>query len=125
MLSSALHHGYIFLTVLFTVYGQLVLKWQVSLAGVPPADTLEKTAYLLKLLFNPWVISGFLAAFLAALSWMLAMARFDLSYAYPFMSLAFVLVLMLSGVIFGEAVTLPKVVGLALIVGGIVLSSQG
>ena len=90
-----------------------------------PVDFIDKIVFLGKLLFDPWIISGFLAAFLAALSWMAAMTKFELSYAYPFMSLAFVLVLVFSSVIFQETITWQKIVGLRLIVGGIVVSSQG
>lgn len=116
---------YIALTILFTVYGQLVLKWQVSQAGALPATTGAKIVFLLGLLLNPWIVSGFLAAFLASLCWMAAMTKFNLSHAYPFMGLSFVLVLLGSGIFFGEAVTPLKIAGTALIVFGIIVASQG
>jgi multidrug transporter EmrE-like cation transporter len=56
---------------------------------------------------------------------MAAMTKFDLSYAYPFMSLNFVLVLMLSAFFFGEPITPSKLIGLFLIIGGIIVGSQG
>jgi multidrug transporter EmrE-like cation transporter len=55
---------------------------------------------------------------------MAAMTKFELSYAYPFMSLAFVLVLGLSAVFFQEAITMPKVLGLSLIILGIIIGSR-
>ena len=39
------------------------------------------------------------------------MAKFELSHAYPFMSLNFVLVLLLAGLLFHEPLSTPKVVG--------------
>ena len=120
-----MYYLFIFGSVLFTVYGQLILKWQVNQAGAFPADTIEKIWFILRLLFNPWVISGITGGFLALLCWMAAMTKFELSHAYPFMSLAFVLVLALSALFFHEAVTWPKMVGLALIVAGITIGSQG
>lgn len=123
-LGPLLDYLYIFGTIFFTVYGQLVLKWQVSQAGPFPLDMTEKIWFLLRLLFNPWVISGMAGAFLAFLCWMAAMTKFELSYAYPFMSLAFALVLVLSAIFFQEAVTLPKVMGLSLIVLGIIIGSR-
>lgn len=116
---------YIALTILFTVYGQLVIKWQVSQAGVLPDNIGAKIGFLLGLFLNPWIVSGFIAAFFAALCWMAAMTKFNLSHAYPFMGLSFVLVLFASGFFFGEAVTLLKVTGTALIVLGIIVASQG
>jgi multidrug transporter EmrE-like cation transporter len=112
-------------TIVLTVYGQLVIKWQVAAAGPFPADALERVSFLLRLIANPWVISSLGAAFVASVSWMAAMTKFELSYAYPFMSLAFVLVLGLSAVFFREAITVPKVLAVAFIVAGIVIGGRG
>jgi multidrug transporter EmrE-like cation transporter len=122
---SIMNFLYILATVLFTVYGQLVVKWQVAQAGAYPLATSERLIFLLKLLLNPWIISGVAAGFLALLCWMIAMTRFDLSYAYPFMSLAFVFVLILSAIFFHETVTMPKMIGVMLIVAGIIIGSRG
>ena len=116
---------YIAGSILFTVYGQLVLKWRVSLYGNLPELLLDKLVFLLKLLLDPFILSGFFAAFLAALCWMAAMTKFDISHAYPFMSLSFILVLILSGLIFNEPITLFKIIGLTLIIIGIAIGSQG
>jgi multidrug transporter EmrE-like cation transporter len=118
-------HLYILGTILFTVYGQLIIKWQLACAGSFPTDTGGAIWFLLRLLGNPWVISSLALAFLAALSWMVAMTRFELSYAYPFVGLAFALVLVLSAVLLDERITLPKVVGVAFIVAGITIGSRG
>lgn len=120
-----LDHLYIFATILFTVYGQLVVKWQVAKAGPLPSTIHERIFFLLALVFNPWIISGMVGAFLAMLSWMAAMTKFELSYAYPFTSLAFVLALIFSAVLFHEVMTVPRVLGVVLIVAGIIVASRG
>jgi multidrug transporter EmrE-like cation transporter len=121
---SIMNFLYILATVLFTVYGQLVVKWQVAQAGAYPLATSERLNFLLKLLLNPWIISGVAAGFFALLCWMIAMTRFDLSYAYPFMSLAFVFVLILSLIFFHEIVIMLKMIGVMLIVVGIIIGSR-
>ena len=65
------------------------------------------------------------AAFLASLCWMLAMSRLELSRAYPFMALNFLLVGLLAVPLFNEALTRPKVVGLFFVVLGLVITSRG
>ncbi len=115
---------YIFGTIFFTVYGQIVLKWRMNDMGSLPEGTMDKVIFLVKVLFDPWVFSGFFAAFIASFFWMAAMTKFDISYAYPFMSLAFVLVFLLSVVLFNEAITWHKVAGLLLIVAGIIVTSR-
>jgi uncharacterized membrane protein len=117
--------GLILATVFLTVYCQLIVKWRVRHAGLPPADLLPKIIFLTKLLFDPWMLTVVLAALLAGLSWFAAMTKYELSYAYPFMSLAFVLVLFLSALFFHEAVTPAKVVGLAVVIIGLVIASRG
>lgn len=116
---------YVLLTILLTVYAQIVIKWQVLKAGTLPEQMGDKIVFLLQLLLNFWVISAFAAAFLAALTWMAAMTKLPLSHAYPFMGLTFVLVLLASGYFFSEPITTLKVAGLALVVIGLAVGSQG
>ena len=52
------------------------------------------------------------------------MTKFELSYAYPFMSLAFVMVLILSALLFHESVTITKILGLMFVVAGIIIASR-
>jgi multidrug transporter EmrE-like cation transporter len=118
-------HFYVLLTLLLTVYGQLVLKWQMGHAGQLPSGGIDKVMFLLQQLLNPWMISGLAGAFVASLAWMAAMTRLEMSYAYPFMSLAFVVV-MLFGVLFlGETLSLAKVGGTLLVIGGLILIARG
>ena len=116
--------GYIYIIgcIFFTVYGQLVLKWRMNLKGALPEGLQEKAVFMLQLFLDPWLISGFAAAFVASLFWMAAMTKFELSFAYPFMSLSFVIVFLFSIWLFGEAFTWGKLIGLAMVVGGLIIS---
>jgi len=119
------NHLFLFLTPLLVTYGQIVLKWQISHAGPLPSAVVQKILFLLRRLGNIWILSALIAGVLAVLSWMIAMTRFELSYAYPFMSLSYVLVLGLSALFLHEGISAPKVIGMALIVAGIIIGSQG
>ena len=116
---------YVACTILFMVYAQVVIKWQVSAAGAFPADAGDKFLFLARLLINPWIVSALAASLLAAVAWMAAMTKLDLSHAYPFTSLAFVLVTIASAWFFHEPMTGPKIAGIALICLGIIVGSQG
>ena len=117
--------AYIVGTVLLTVYGQIVLKWRVAKVGALPAVFSHKIFFLLSVMWDPWVLSGLVAGFFAFLCWMAALTEFELSYAYPFMSLSFLLVLVLSAILFQEPLTVSKVLGVGLIVAGIIIGSRG
>ena len=69
--------GYFFIALMLalTLYGQIVIKWRVSLAGAFPADSAGQLAYVGKLLLSPWVLSGLFAAFAASVCWILALTK--------------------------------------------------
>ena len=113
------------MTILLTTYGQLVIKWQVMTESAPLHPLLERFPPIAQLLLRPWVISALAAAFLASLCWMVAMSRLELSRAYPFMALNFLLVGLLAVPLFGEAMTRPKIVGLIFVLVGLVIASRG
>lgn len=114
---------YILGTLVFTIYGQIILKWRLSgLRVVLPDNAAAKIGYLVRLLFDPFVFSGFASAFVASLFWMAAMSKFEITQAYPFMSLAPALVFVIGVLFLGEAFTIGKVVGLILIILGTVVT---
>ena len=115
---------YVAATVALTVYGQIVVKWRVSRRGHLPASLHDKVSFFAHLIVDPWVISALLGAFVAALCWMAAISRLDLSRAYPFVGLTFAFVLVLSAVFFGEAITAPKLIGVGLVIAGIAVGAS-
>ena len=115
----------VFASVLLTVYGQLVLKWRVDVAGDLPDGASGRLRYLWDLAIDPWVITVIVTVIAAGIAWILAIRELDLSRAYPFMALTFAFVLVGSSIFFAEPITSWKVVGVALIVAGVVLGAQG
>lgn len=117
--------AYIFiaLTIFLTVYGQLVLKWQVGLYPqlISQPFNLQN---MLTLLLKPWVISAFAAAFGASLCWMAAISKLPLSRAYPFMAMNFFLVVLLAAWLFREQLDTYKLAGTAIIMFGVVVLSR-
>lgn len=114
---------YIFGTLFFTVYGQIILKLRLTnLNIVLPESILNRILYLIKLLFDPFIFSGFASAFVASLFWMVAMTKFEITQAYPFMSLAPALVFIIGVFFLGEVFTTGKVMGLILIILGTIIT---
>jgi multidrug transporter EmrE-like cation transporter len=115
---------YIVLTILLTAYGQLVLKWRMNSLGELPKALLGKLIFLVKAIFDPYIFSSFFAAFIASLTWMAALSKFDLSFAYPFMSMAFVVVLIASYFMLNEPLNFNKIAGMLFIVMGLIIASR-
>lgn len=112
---------FIGLTVLFTVSGQLSIKYKAGQMGEMPGPMADRISYFLELFLSPWVLAGFVCAVFAAFFWILAMTKLPISLAYPFMALSFPLVVIASHFIFGEYVSSLRMIGVALICGGVVL----
>lgn len=115
---------YVFATLFFTVYGQLILKWRITKLSFSLPDTaiIDKIIALLRLVFDPYILSGFISAFVASLFWMAAMSKFEITEAYPFMSLAPAIVFVLGVWLLGETFTIGKIIGLILIVIGLIVT---
>jgi multidrug transporter EmrE-like cation transporter len=116
---------YIATAIIAMTYGQLVVKWQMNIAGALPIEVSEKFFFLIKMFLNPWILSAVLATLITSIAWMAAMTKFDLSFAYPFMGLTFIMVMLLSTIFFQEPLTWQKISGASLILAGIIIGSQG
>jgi len=119
-----MNYLYILGTLTFTIYGQIILKWRISsLAWTMPSGSLfTKTLAYARFLCDPFIFSGFLSAFVASIFWIMVMTKFELTEAYPFMSLAPAIVFILGIFILGETFTLGKVLGLLFIMVGIFIT---
>ena len=123
--SLTIGYLYVIFTILFTVYGQVILKWRISDLNWS-LDTTggigQMIVSYMKFLFDPLIFSGFISAFVASVFWMLAMTKFELTYAYPFMSLSPALVFIIGIFVLGETFTIGKVLGLLIIMIGIIIT---
>jgi len=120
-----INHFYIFLTVAFAVSSQLIIKWQMANYSLENYNGMyEKFLFALTMLLNPFIMLSILLTLLSGLSWIIAMTKFDISYAYPFTSLGFVLILIFSSLLFNETISIYKLVGVLFIVLGIMIISK-
>ena len=113
---------YILATIVFTIYGQIIIKWRLNQLGALPDELMGKMRFLGAALFDFYIFSGFISAFIASICWMAAMTKFEITVAYPFMSLAPALVFLIGVLFLGESFTWGKVLGLLLIIAGTVVT---
>ena len=107
----------IFVSVAMSALGQTCFKAGVTrVSFADGAGVLGKAAALL---FSPWVLGGLAFYGIGTVLWLFALRRVDLSLAYPFVSMSFVMVVGAGVVFLGEALTLPKLLGLCLIIAGL------
>ncbi len=123
--SKIIDHLYIFLSLFLGVYSQLIMRWQVSMAGTLPDTVQGKVLFIGHLFLNPWVISGFFATLLGGITWMMVMTKFEINYAYPWMALNYVLVIGFSALFLSESLNMYKIIGSLFIILGIIIISRG
>ena len=81
-------------------------------------------AFLVQALLSPWVVVGLLGYVLSTVTWLLVLARADLSVAYPFVSLAFVATSLYGYWALHEPLAPARLSGIALIIGGVFLVAR-
>ena len=115
---------FIALTILFTVCGQLLVKSASAEFGSVPVKFSEVLPFLISAFSNFKLLAGLGCAVIASIMWMSALSLSDISFAYPFMGLAIVLVLALSPLIFKETVPLTRWLGVAVVCIGLWIASK-
>ncbi len=121
-----LNHLYIFLSIFFAVASQLIIKWKMSAVSLQESMTLiDKFGFAFSMLFNPWIMLSIIFTLLSGLSWMIAMTKFEISYAYPFTALGYLFILLLSAILFHESLNWYKIAGVLCIMAGIVITTKG
>lgn len=106
---------YILISVVTSTVGQLLLKQGMNVMGAITLSANQILSTTWKMVTNPYVFIG-LAIYLAGtVFWMAALSRVDLSYAYPFASLSYVVMLVASWMMFDEKITLGRVIGTVVI----------
>ncbi|MCD6359250.1 MAG: EamA family transporter [Armatimonadetes bacterium] len=94
--------------------GQLCLKQGVNLLGegIGPVE-------VVKGIFTPYIFMGFVCYGLSSLVYLWVLSRLSLSFAYPFVALSFVIVIVLSWWLLGEELPPLRIIGVALIMIGV------
>jgi len=111
--------------ILLTVYGQISIKWRINHLPALPLNSYQSFVRSIYLLVDPIILSGLMAALLAAIAWMSVLRKFDFGFAYPFMSLTFPVAIYVSSWLLGEVVSLQRTVGILLIMIGTVVAARG
>ena len=112
----------IILSVLCSSVAQIALKKGMIQCDCSFAPQLSNIVPLVSsLVLNPFIVAGVFLHVMALFTWLYVLKHVDVSYAYPFISMGFVIVLLLSYFLFNEAINLNRIAGVASIIFGIIL----
>ncbi len=108
---------YIFISIVFNIFGQTVLKTGVNKLG----ELALNFPSMVKAVTSPIVIGGLFLYFISSIFWILALSHKDLSYAYPMLSIGYIAIVIVSWLILGEEISLTRIFGVVFISAGIYL----
>ncbi|NTU75687.1 MAG: EamA family transporter [Anaerolineaceae bacterium] len=107
---------YILISVVGSIVGQLLLKVGMSSLGPITLSWDKILITLWRMATNLNVFIGLVIYLAGTVFWLAALSRVDLSYAYPFASLSYVVMLVASWMLFDEKITLSRIIG-SLVIG--------
>lgn len=115
-------------SVVMSACAQMVFKWGLTQGSTQEAvaafgETYATTA-LVSLLLSPAVTAGFLLYALSAVVWLFVLARLDLSVAYPFVGLGFILTMFAGVALFDEPLNTPRTLGTLMVCAGVCLVAR-
>ncbi len=114
----------IMVDVALNVTGQLSLKHGMSKVGNFALSMSTLPPVFVQAAFNPYVILGLVCYGLGFLVWLLVLAKTEVSYAYPLISLGYVFTAVLARVLIGETVNLTRMTGILIICAGVFLVAR-
>jgi len=109
---------FVALSTIFGICGQLLLK-----RGMGNMNTSGGGKILLRIATSPWVIGGLVIYGTGVIFWLLALSHLELSYVYPFASLSYIGIIVGSYFIFKERLNAMRLIGIAIIIAGVLVTS--
>lgn len=112
--------GIALLSVALNALAQILLR-----IGERAADTPEPApAALIALVFQPTVLAGLACYGVSLLLWLHVLGRAEVSFAYPFLALGFVLVALAGWQWLGESMPPGRAAGIGIILAGVLVLAR-
>jgi len=103
-------------SVFFNVIGQYLIKSGIGKIGISSFSAVT----MVKTIFTPLVFAGFMAYAVSSIFWIMALAKQELSVAYPvLLGMGLIAVVVVSWIFLNEEVSVMRLIGVLLIALGI------
>ena len=115
---------FILFTVATNAAAQLMLKYGMMQLGPLSFAGVNPIVKILQIVFSPWVFLGLATFVISMASHLYVLSKVELSFAYPFLSLAYVAVAVFAYFVFREDLNALRIAGIGFICVGTVLIAQ-
>lgn len=115
---------YIFISIIFAVAGQLLLKKAMVEMGPITLTFGDFVPLIFRFITKPFIIAGLALYGIGTIFWLSALSRTELSYAYPMISISYVLIFIASWIFFHERISMTRALAMIIIIFGVYLISK-
>lgn len=112
---------FIMFTVITSAAAHILLKQGMNVVGAFTIGAEPPLALASRIFLNPFVIMGLSTFAISTASHMFVLSRVDVSFAFPFLSLSYVLVAIWAAMFLNESLSGTQMLGIGAIVAGTVL----
>ncbi len=110
--------------IVFNVIGQLLLKFGMNKLGNFKISPEALIPVFIKAFLSPYILMGLGCYVTGFLIWLIVLAKAEVSYAYPLISLGYVLTAIMGWWLLGENVTWLRMAGIVVTCIGVFVISQ-
>jgi len=116
--------GLILLGVLLNAAAQLLLKAGMSQIGQFDFSFANAIPVGMKVMLNLPILSGLCLYVVSVVVWLLVLSRVQVSFAYPMLSIGYIVNAFAAYYLFGEPLTSLRMLGIFIIIAGVYLVAQ-
>ncbi len=120
-----MNYTIIFTSVFLNAIAQVCLKKGMIIIGKFNLLEVDYINLGFNIIKNPFLLLGFLCYGLSIVIWMFALSRVEVSFAYPFLSIGYILVMIFGYYFFNEIINLWKIFGVSFILAGVLMIAKG
>ena len=111
---------FIVTSVLLNALAQILLKAGMkNFSNIDLKNNVIQT--VMSIAINPYIICGFISYGISILLWLWVLSKVDVSYAYPFQALGYIVVTILAWLLFQENINLTRIIALIFITMGLII----
>lgn len=107
------------IAISFSVVGEMLLKHGMNSVGSLDLTGWHAIPQLIRTFTTPAVLGGFVLIFGGSLFWLSVLSKVHLSWAYPMLSMSYIIVVFLSALFFHEPITAWRIAGVLTIIAGV------
>jgi len=109
---------------LLNAAAQLFLKGGTNSIGQISFGNGNYLQILMRVAFEPYIIAGLACYVFSVAIWIVALSKVEVSVAYPMLSIGYVVNAIAAWYLFGEMISVQKLVSLLLIIAGVILMAR-